>query len=60
MHGIERRVSALERRQPTESLQVVFVAVGETREEALMRNGHPPGTDATFIVFVSPEKRPDA
>jgi hypothetical protein len=56
MPGIRLRIQALERWQPSESLQAVLLNVGETEAEAVARTGLPPGTPMFFIRLVAPDR----
>ena len=56
MQSIERRIAALESQASTaDAPKFVIVRVGETKAEALKREGHPPdAVNVRYVVFVSP------
>lgn len=54
MHNIERRIAALESQASTANApKFVIVWIGETKAEALMREGYAPNArNVRYVVFV--------
>ena len=59
MQSLEKRIAALETESTDEVPKFVIVRVGETKAEALKREGHPPdAVNVRYVVFVSPNAPP--
>lgn len=54
MRPLEKRIAVLENSVQADELKIVITQVGESIPDALKRLGHPPDTEALFVVFVSP------
>ena len=56
MHNIERHIAALENQANTaDAPKFVIVRIGETKAEALMREGHSPdAVNVRYVVFTFP------